>query len=43
MTYEEAVHDEVKKLKDENDDARTELVAQLEQIYSLDSKHEDKP
>ena len=43
MTYEEAVHDEVKKLKDENDDARTELVAQLEQIYSLDSKDEDKP
>jgi len=43
MMYEEAVHDEVKKLKEENDNAWTELVAKLEKIYSLDSKDEHRP
>jgi len=36
--YEETVRGELKRLKEESDSAWTELVAQLEKIYSLDSK-----
>ena len=41
IAYEEAVLNEMKKLKEEGDSAWTELVAQLEEIYSLVSKEEE--